>query len=51
MTSDKEFVLIFYKTFTLGKYSNHPRQKAILMQNKEGSWRIKEIYDDPNVIY
>lgn len=51
MTSDKEFVLIFYKTFTLGKYSNNPRQKAILMQNKEGSWRIKEIYDDPNVIY
>lgn len=50
ITSDKQFVLIFFKTFTVGKYSSHPIQKAILMQNKEGSWRIKETYDDPNVI-
>lgn len=50
ITADKKFALLFFKTFTLGKYSTHPMQKAILMENKEGSWRIKEIYDDPNVI-
>jgi hypothetical protein len=50
ITSEEKFVLLFFKTFTLDKYSTHPMEKAVLMEKINGKWMIKETYSDFGII-